>query len=119
MIQINKKKIGTIGEKIAQTYLKKSGYKIISTNYYTISGEIDIIAIKNENLVFIEVKTRTSMNYGQPSEAVNNIKKKHMKHSAAIFLTHNNYCRHIIRFDVIEIFLMDGKCKINHIKQVI
>ena len=47
MIQINKKKIGTIGEKIAQTYLKKSGYKIISTNYYTISGEIDIIAIKN------------------------------------------------------------------------
>ena len=59
------------------------------------------------------------MNYGQPSEAVNNIKKKHMKHSAAIFLTHNNYCRHIIRFDVIEIFLMNGKCKINHIKQVI
>ena len=119
MIKVNKKQVGTIGEKIAQTYLKKSGYKIICTNYYTISGEIDIIAIKNENLIFIEVNTRTNMNYGYPSESVSNIKKKHMKRSAAIFLTHNNYCRHIIRFDVIEILIMKGKCKINHIKQII
>ena len=104
MLKVNKKKIGTIGEKIAQTYLKKSGYKIISTNYYTIYGEIDIIAIKNGNLVFIEVKTRTNINYGQPSEAVNYIKKKHMKHSAAIFLTHNNYCRHIDILPYSQIF---------------
>lgn len=119
MIKINKRKIGTIGEKIAQKYLEKKEYKIICTNYYTISGEIDIIAIKDNNLVFIEVKTRTNVKYGNPSEAVNNTKKQHIKRSAAIFLTHNNYSTYKIRFDVIEILLIKGKCNINHIKQVV
>ena len=55
---MNKRKFGNIGEKIAQKYLIKKGYEIITTNFYTRSGEIDIIT-KNENeIIFIEVKTR-------------------------------------------------------------
>ena len=116
---MNKRKFGIIGEKIAQKYLKNDGYKIIENNYYTRNGEIDIIANKEKYIVFVEVKTRTNEKYGKPSEAVNKTKKLHMRRSAAIFLRENNFSKFIIRFDVIEVYMINGKCKINHIKQII
>ena len=116
---MNKRKFGIIGEKIAQKYLKNNGYKIIENNYYTRNGEIDIIANKEKYIVFVEVKTRTKEKYGKPSEAVNKTKKLHMRRSAAIFLRENNFSKFIIRFDVIEVYMINGKCKINHIKQII
>lgn len=116
---MNKRKFGIIGEKIAQKYLKNNGYKIIENNYYTRNGEIDIIANKEKYIVFVEVKTRTNEKYGKPSEAVNKTKKLHMIRSAAIFLRENNFSKFIIRFDVIEVYMINGKCKINHIKQII
>ena len=116
---MNKRKFGIIGEKIAQKYLKDNEYEIIENNYYTRNGEIDIIASKNDYIVFVEVKTRTNEKYGKPSEAVNKIKKIHMKKSAAIFLKENNFSKFTIRFDVIEVYIINGKCKINHIKQII
>ena len=116
---MNKRKFGIIGEKIAQKYLKNNGYKIIENNYYTRNGEIDIIANKEKYIVFVEVKTRNNEKYGKPSEAVNKTKKLHMRRSAAIFLRENNFSKFIIRFDVIEVYMINGKCKINHIKQII
>lgn len=117
---INKKVFGNIGEKIARKYLKSIGYEILDNNFYTIKGEIDIIAReKNNIIVFVEVKTRSTDKYGTPSEAVNNKKKQHLKRSAAIYLTEKNFFKCIIRFDVIEVIIKSGKCKINHIKQII
>lgn len=116
---MNKRKFGIIGEKMAQKYLKDNKYEIIENNYYTRNGEIDIIASKNNYIIFVEVKTRTNEKYGSASEAVNKIKKIHMKKSAAIFLKENNFSRFTIRFDVIEVYMIKGKCKINHIKQII
>lgn len=116
---MNKRKFGIIGEKMAQKYLKDNKYEIIENNYYTRNGEIDIIASKNNYIIFVEVKTRTNEKYGMASEAVNKIKKIHMKKSAAIFLKENNFSRFTIRFDVIEVYMINGKCKINHIKQII
>ena len=51
---MNKKKFGTIGEKIAQNYLKNNGYEIIETNFYTKKGEIDIISQKDNCIVFLK-----------------------------------------------------------------
>ena len=116
---MNKRKFGIIGEKMAQKYLKDNKYEIIENNYYTRNGEIDIIASKNNYIIFVEVKTRTNEKYGRASEAVTKIKKIHMKKSAAIFLKENNFSRFTIRFDVIEVYIINGKCKINHIKQII
>ena len=116
---MNKRKFGIIGEKMAQKYLKDNKYEIIENNYYTRNGEIDIIASKNNYIIFVEVKTRTNDKYGRASEAVHKIKKIHMKKSAAIFLKENNFSRFTIRFDVIEVYMINGKCKINHIKQII
>lgn len=116
---MNKRSFGKIGEKIAQQYLKNNNYKIIKTNFYTRVGEIDIICKENDCVIFIEVKTRTNFKYGTPAMAVNKIKMKHIKCAANIFLYINKLYKYNIRFDIIEIIIKGGKCKINHIKRII
>ena len=105
----DKKKIGNIGEELATEILKARGYYIIVRNYSCPYGEVDIIAIKDRVLSFVEVKTRASQQYGAPSEAVDIMKQKHIKNAARYFL--NNYKRKYekIDFQVMEI-------SINHIK---
>lgn len=113
-----KKELGKIGEQIATEYIEKLGYKIIKRNFHCKQGEIDIIAQDNQEIVFIEVKTRTSTNYGQPSEAVNKMKLRHMCRSAKYYLYKSNCFNNFVRFDVVEIMVKDGKFNINYIKQI-
>ena len=105
---------GKNGENIARTYLKKQGYKIIDSNYKTKIGEIDIIAIKDKILTFVEVKSRYDDTYGRPSEAVNTYKAKKIRDVATIFLMSNDIAYEGISFDIIEVFLSSEE--INHIK---
>ena len=79
-------KLGEEGEKLAIDYLKEKGYKIIRHNYKTPIGEIDIIASEGDTLVFIEVKTRESIRYGLPFEAVNNSKRRKITNVALLYL---------------------------------
>lgn len=88
-------------------------------NFYCRQGEIDIIAIQGEEIVFIEVKTRSSNNFGRPSEAVNCVKKMHLYRSAKYFLYKSDLLDRFIRFDVIEVLIDRGRFNVNHIKQVI
>ena len=113
---MNKRKFGIIGEKIAQGYLINKEYKILDTNFYTKRGEIDIIAKKGKCIVFVEVKTRTNLKFGTPAMAVNSTKKKHITSVAKIFIHLNRLYKYDIRFDVIEVFINNGKCEINHIE---
>lgn len=115
----NKRQFGMKGEAIAEKYLKSKNYKIICKNFYTRKGEIDIIALKENYIVFCEVKTRTNYKYGTPAMAVSPTKIKHMKFAAKVFLLLNKFNKYTIRFDVIEIVIKNGKCMINHIKQVV
>jgi putative endonuclease len=78
--------LGRAGELKAAEFLKKAGYKIIKKNYRTPFGEIDIIALDGETLVFVEVKTRSSDDYGAPSEAVNQKKQEKYVRTALSFL---------------------------------
>lgn len=114
-----KKELGNIGEQIAVEYLEKNNYKILKRNFFCKQGEIDIIAKDRQEIVFIEVKTRSNINFGQPSEAVNSIKLKHMYKAAKYFLYKTKNINSFIRFDVIEILIANGKFNINHIKQII
>ena len=113
---MNTRRFGIIGEKIAQGYLINKGYEIIETNFYTQKGEIDIITKKDGCIIFVEVKTRTNLKFGTPAMAVNSTKKKHITCAAKIFLHINKLYRYNIRFDVVEVFISDGKCHINHIE---
>ena len=63
--------LGRIGENIIADYITKLGYKVVERNFECNQGEIDIVAKDKEELVFIEVKTRTDISYGEASEAVN------------------------------------------------
>lgn len=111
---------GGFGENEATKYLIKKGYKIIAKNFLCKFGELDIIAKDKNEICIIEVKTRTSSLYGQPAEAVNNIKKKHLMRTAQYYLIKNKLENEFIRFDVIEVFLNnDNSFRINHIKQII
>ena len=72
------KTLGKLGEDIAIRFLKYKGYKVIEKNFSCRYGEIDIIAQNSKFLIFVEVKTRTNLNYGKPVEAVNKIKINHL-----------------------------------------
>ena len=111
--------IGKIGEDLATKYLENIGYSIIERNFIAKQGEIDIIAKDKEELVFIEVKTRTNALYGQPVDAVNRIKQIHLVKTVNYYLYLRNLENKFIRLDVIEVYLKDNTYKINHIKQII
>lgn len=115
-----KQEYGKEGEEIAAKYLQEDGYKIIERNFLCKRGEIDIIALKYEQIVFIEVKTRTSIKYGLPSEAVTKEKLKHLYRAAEYYLvTRNLYNKIDTRIDVIEVYKNKDNYKLNHLKQVI
>lgn len=111
--------LGKKGEYYATEYLRKQGYKIIERNFECRQGEIDIIAKEKEEYVFIEVKTRQSIKYGKPCEAVTEQKKKHIWKATNYYLYSHKLENKYIRFDVIEIYKKQNKFYIHHIKQAI
>ena len=112
-----KQEIGKLGENKAAKFLKKAGYKIVCQNFRNRYGEIDIIAKDKNCLVFVEVKTRTSTDFGYAAEAVNYRKQKKIISVAEAYLNYKYNC--YMRFDIIEVYLnKDSRkvVKINHIK---
>lgn len=114
-----KHEIGKIGEDLASKYLEAAGYTIIERNFMARQGEIDIIAKDKKELVFIEVKTRTSDIYGKPVEAVNTQKQKHLLNTIKYYLYSKHLENEFVRIDVIEVYFNNDTYKINHIKQII
>lgn len=88
-------------EQLAAQYLQRNGYQILQQNFYCKGGEIDLIALKAETLVFIEVKYRKTNLFGDPSEFVSISKQKKLMQCAQVYLQKNaNYQKHNIRLDV-------------------
>lgn len=110
------KKLGNIGETLAADFLENHGYKILEKNFRIRSAEIDIIAEKAGELIFVEVKTRSNIRKGLPAEAVNLRKQKKIIEAASVFLQDENYADRACRFDVIEIIAAGELFKINHIE---
>jgi putative endonuclease len=102
---LNNKEIGRLGEGLAKDYLTSISYDIQSMNYRTRNGEIDIIANDGITLVFIEVKTRTSILYGYPREAVNIEKQAKIRQIALQYIGEVGMSKRHIRFDVVEVML--------------
>jgi len=94
--------LGKQGEQAAVEYLKSKGYKILETNWRYEKSEIDIIATHKDDLIFVEVKTRSSMAFGYPEEAVDNKKQNQMSNAAGNFLRENKL-KQSVRFDIISL----------------
>lgn len=76
---------GKYGEEIASSFLRKKGYRILETNFHSRYGEIDIVAIKDSCLVYVEVKTRWSQSFGLPEEAIQQRKINSIKTTASYY----------------------------------
>ncbi len=110
------KAFGTSCEELAAAYLKASGYKIVETNFRTKSGEIDIVAEKDDFLIFVEVKGRRTTKYGLPQEAVTPWKQASIRKVAQIFIQKRRLEHKNIRFDVVAItFDKNNIPQIEHI----
>ena len=103
-----KKTFGNLGEDAAVKYLKKNRYIILERNFNVHGGEIDIIAKKGDYVIFVEVKTRSSEEYGSGLEAVNYTKQQRIKKAAQVYLMRLGDVP--ARFDVVAVNgFMDGK----------
>ena len=101
------KERGLIGEQIAENFLLAKGYSILFKNWRSGKKEIDIIASYSDTIIFVEVKTRTSFDFGTPEEAVNYKKVANMRFAAEAFLIDNPDVQKL-QFDVISILLKEG-----------
>lgn len=109
--------LGKRGEDLAAVYLKKQGFQIISRNYRQKTGELDIIAKDKKTLVFIEVKTRSSLLFGQPFEAVTSTKQAQLRRIAQDYMTRKKINNQAARFDVISILIeKDTEPQIDHLQ---
>ncbi len=122
-MQNSKQLLGATGEEIAVDYLVSQGYVVFDRNWRSKSGEIDIIASEKFNsqdeLIFIEVKTRSSRDYGDPIEAITATKYLRMYRLALEWLSENNASREAWRLDVISIVISRAQeIEIDHLKRV-
>jgi putative endonuclease len=99
------KELGRRGEEAASRFLKKQGYRIVERNYTCKLGEIDLIAYEKDTLSFIEVKTRTSLQYGPPQLAVHPFKQRQLAKTALYFLKEKRLDDPKARFDVVAVIL--------------
>ena len=79
--------LGRRGERAAEKYLRRNGYRIVKRNFRAAGAEIDLVAMDGDVLVFVEVKTRRSRDAGAPEEAVDERKQKQIRRAAEIFVS--------------------------------
>jgi len=106
--------LGRQGEAAALAFLQQAGYSILATNYKTVFGEVDIIAMEKGTTVFVEVKSRSGSAYGHPFEAVTPRKQEKIR-KVALFYMKQKKGEIPVRFDVLSIHIEDGQNKIEHI----
>ncbi len=111
---MNRRTIGARGETLAAAYLTDAGYTIVSRNYFTQSGEIDIIAEDGAYILFVEVKTRTdgrsTARYGRPAAAVNRQKQSHIVAAASAYLAEHPTEKQP-RIDVVEVYVSPAEMR--------
>ena len=109
-------KLGETGEALAARKLIKAGYKIIETNYRTRLGEIDIIAKEDDTIVFVEVKSRRSVHFGNPKHAVTLQKQKKISMVALYYLKATGQSTARARFDVVTVISNRDRPQVEIIK---
>ena len=112
------KTLGQRGEAAAARYLRRRGYKILARGDRFGPGELDLVMLDRDTIVFVEVKTRQSHDAGHPAEAVDEVKQRKLTRLAVTFLKRYGLLERPARFDVVAITWPAGKWfpTIEHIK---
>jgi len=112
-----RKVLGARGEDLAVRYLKKKGYKVIERNYRCQWGEIDLVARQGDTLVFVEIKARTSSDFGLPQDAVDRFKQEKLVQVARAYMAEHRLQETIpARFDVVAVQLTPSGPEMELIK---
>lgn len=82
----SRKEVGAWGEEVAAQYLRNKGYKIVARHWTHRIGEIDIVAARGGRIIFVEVRTKTSLRYGRPEESVGWHKQEHLRRTANVYM---------------------------------
>ena len=103
--------VGKFAETYTARYLRRQGYQILERNFRALKGEIDIIAKKENTIIFTEVKYRKNEEMGTPAEAVNHWKQQHIIRAAKAYIAQNCLMEmgYDFRFDVAEVLTSEGK----------
>jgi putative endonuclease len=108
--------LGKEGERVAERYLQKKGYKLVERNYRCKAGELDLIVLDRGVVVFVEVKTRTGRGFGSPLEAVEFRKQRKMIQAAQFFLAEKGLQQRDARFDVVGVSWPGREPIVEHIE---
>ncbi len=117
---MDKKLLGKKGEDEAERYLRERNYLIIAKNYRKKFGEIDIIAKKEDTLIFVEVRSKSESSLGMPEESIDRKKKRKVRQNARAYASFNNYFG-ACQIDIISlVFRKSGDVKkIRHYKNIL
>ncbi len=107
-VTLSPKELGRRGEQAAAKFLKRRGFEVLHRNWTCFAGEVDIVALQEDTLCFVEVKTRSNIKKGFPSEAVDDRKRERYERIAACYLKEHAYEDLRVRFDVISILALSN-----------
>jgi putative endonuclease len=116
-----RRNLGERGERIAASYLKRHGYEILDTNYRCQWGEVDLIARKDDSLVFVEVRTRTNESYGTPAESLTYVKQERLITTAQTYLQALDILPKEWRIDLVSITFSPASSDphVEHLENVV
>ncbi|OGO21340.1 MAG: hypothetical protein A2144_00740 [Chloroflexi bacterium RBG_16_50_9] len=114
---MRRRDVGILGEKIARDFLTSNSYHILETNYRCSAGEIDVVARHGDSLVFVEVRTKRSRQFGTPEESITPTKKERLRAALYHYLQNHDNLPASWRIDVIAIE-MDIKGKVSRIELI-
>ncbi|HZZ29726.1 MAG TPA: YraN family protein [Pirellulales bacterium] len=97
------KPLGYLGERAVEKHLKRQGYKIVARGLRLRGGELDLVAVENRTVVFVEVKTRRTAHFGLPQEAVDSRKQWRLTRAALFYLKRHGLLEYPARFDVVAV----------------
>lgn len=109
-------RLGNSGENLAAEYLERQGFQILERQWRSRFGELDLVAVDSETIVFVEVKTRATMAAGDPTEAITRAKQKKITQSALAYLKRRGWLQRRSRIDVVSILWQgqNGQPDIRH-----
>jgi len=102
---MKRRDVGILGERLARDFLEQRGYRVVATNYRCPDGEIDIVATERDWLVFVEVRTRKSLEFGSPEESITPAKMRRLRAVAAYYQQQHANLPPLCRIDVVAVEL--------------
>lgn len=109
-----RKQLGKDSEQLARKFLERQGYRLVQRNFQSKLGEIDLIMRKGQELVFVEVRSKSNQDYGQPAETVDKNKQEKIRKTAQLYLyQHQEMKQCYCRFDVVGVAWQNGLAQIE------